>query len=96
MIALQLFFLLVSSDFPISIADDDQYSPVVTYANYQYYVCWIDHRLYPPDKSVFGARVATSGEVLDPEGKFIFVGKTISFDFSRDETNLLVVLQDGC
>lgn len=91
-----LLILIISSDFPISTAYDDQYHPAVIFANEQYCVFWQDYRHYSPDRSIYGARVAVDGVVLDPDGELVFRDKVAALDVGYDGTNFLVVVQDSC
>lgn len=58
--------------FPISTASNGQYFPDVFSGGGEFLVCWADDRgqQYYPD--LYGARVDTSGNVLDPNGIQIF------------------------
>ncbi|MEO0092021.1 MAG: T9SS type A sorting domain-containing protein [candidate division WOR-3 bacterium] len=81
---------------PISTADYDQWSPAVVFDGTNYFVVWADNRdgdWYP---DIYGARVSTSGVVLDPNGIQI---SAEMYDFYEqynpsvafDGTNYLVV-----
>lgn len=93
-----LFLLLIVAgiDFPVSVDPNDQNLPAVVYACDQYYVFWNDLRCYPPDRSVFAARVTMNGQVLDPQGIEILRDRTEFVDAAFDGANFLVVLQDSC
>ncbi|UCG93013.1 MAG: hypothetical protein JSV97_04725 [candidate division WOR-3 bacterium] len=96
---LMLSLVLPGADFPICTAADAQYSPCAIYANDQYYVFWVDYRYYSIDssQSLFGARVSTSGTVLDPDGNLLYnnrVGYVPAVAY--DGTNFLVVFRDSC
>ncbi|UCD18955.1 MAG: hypothetical protein JSU64_05885, partial [candidate division WOR-3 bacterium] len=73
-IVLALSLVMPAADFPICNAAGDQFYPCAIYENGQYYVFWGDYRYIDVDssQSVFGARVSTSGTVLDPDGKLLY------------------------
>ncbi|MBN2465948.1 hypothetical protein JXD38_10050, partial [candidate division WOR-3 bacterium] len=52
----------------ISRADNGQVEPAVAYDGSRYFVAWEDCRYDPDRPDVYGARVTTQGQVLDPEG----------------------------
>lgn len=65
--------LLDSPDgFVISNAPENQFFPAVAWDGLEYLVCWIDHRNDPfplqPRGDIYGARVDSNGNVLDPNG----------------------------
>ena len=94
-----LLLVLVGSDFPINTAFDNQYYPVVYFANDQYYVFWEDRRYVISDAlyCVFCARVTTDGTVLDPDGKILFSNQVhYDIDVAFDGTNFLVAFEDSC
>ncbi len=88
---------LINADFPISTNSLTQHYPCPLYENGQYYVFWSDQRYYSPDYSIYGARVAIDGTVLDPDGKMIFRRQT-AFELSAayDGANFLIVSRDSC
>ena len=87
---------MLNTDFPISTAYEDQYYPVVLFVDSLYYVFWQDMRLYSPTRSTYGARVTTTGQVLDPNAKPILQDRTEKCDAGFDGTNFLIVVQDSC
>ncbi|HIE06324.1 MAG TPA: hypothetical protein EYP58_05935 [bacterium (Candidatus Stahlbacteria)] len=88
--------ILMLADFPIAVASNYQEYPEVSYANDQFNVFWIDYRLFP-DLSIYGARVAKDGTVLDPNGKRIYSDSaSYSCDVAYDGTNFLVVTRNRC
>lgn len=91
-----LLLLLIAGDFQISTEIQDQFYPVVTFAYDKYYVFWYDMRFYSPDRSIFAARVATNGTLLDPAGKLILRDRTVRVDVAHDGVNFLAVIQDSC
>ena len=93
---MHLLIFLISIDFPISTAINDQFEPAIAFANNQYYVFWVDYRALFTARAIYGARVTTEGEVLDPEGKLIFMSRTEAVDVAYDGSNFLVALQDSC
>src|SRR5512141_235878 len=58
---------LVGSPFVVSGAAGDQLQPSVAFDGTRYLVVWLDQRV-GGDKEIYGARVSTSGQVLDPSG----------------------------
>ena len=96
---LLLSLVLPAAEFPICTAADNQYYPCAIYANDQYYVFWPDYRYDAVDssQSIFGARVSTSGTVLDPDGKLLYRHRTGEAPaVAYDGTNFLVVFRDSC
>jgi len=93
---LSLLLVFINADFPISTAYLSQNYPVVGFANGQYYVFWTDLRYYSPDRSIFGARVANDGTVLDPDGQVLIRDRTVKASVGFGSENILVVVQDSC
>jgi len=96
---LMLALIFPGADFPICTAADEQYYPCALYVNDQYYVFWADYRYYDTDSSqaVFGARVSSSGTVIDPDGKLLYKNRTgYEPAVAYDGTNFLVVFRDSC
>lgn len=94
-----LSLILPGAEFPICTAVLDQYYPCTIYENGQYYVFWADYRYDSVDssQSIFGARVSTSGIVLDPDGKLLYRNRTGEGPaVAYDGTNFLVVFRDSC
>jgi hypothetical protein len=96
--AILTVFLLYQGDFPICQSFDVQATPEIVYDDSIFYVFWSDFRYSSVDTySVYGARVAVDGTVLDPNGKEIFANKAETRPAAaHDGSNLLVVLQDSC
>ena len=63
-----LFLFLVAADIPINTSAQDQSHPVVQYAHDRFYVFWYDMRHYSPERSIYGARITGSGNVIDSLG----------------------------
>ena len=93
---LSLLFILINADFPISTDYLDQHYPVVEFANGQYYVFWTDMRFYSPDRSIFGARVANDGTVLDPDGRVLIRDRLVNAAVGFGTENILIAVQDSC
>ncbi len=95
---LMTVFLFNQGDFPICQAGDVQATPEVVFADSLFYVFWTDFRYSNVDTySVYVARIALDGTVLDPDGKEIFANKAETRPAAAfDGTNLLVALQDSC
>ncbi len=87
--------VLFNADFPVCNLTSEEIYPCAYYANNQYYVFWTDYR-FEPLYSLFGARVTTSGVVLDPNGKFLFADSVYNPRVAYDGTNFLVVWREGC
>jgi len=96
---MSLLLLLIGADIPVCTATNDQLTPVVTFANQQYYVFWEDRRFVGVDTTyaVYGARVTPEGAVLDPEGKLIF-RRQVRYDVAvaTDGLGFLVAFEDSC
>jgi hypothetical protein len=87
---------LVNADFPISIAPNFTGYPAVCYANDQYYVFWIDQR-QSPNYSIYGARVAKDGTVIDPSGRECYTDSAgYLCNVAYDGSNFLVVTRNHC
>jgi len=93
---ISLLLIAFGVNFPVSVDTNDQNYPAIVFTNNQYYVFWNDLRYYSPDRSVFGARVAADGTVLDPEGVEILRDRTEWVDAAFDGTNFLIAVQDSC
>lgn len=95
MILVTVLMLLVS-DFPICNAPNYTGYPSVCHANDQFYVFWIDQR-HLPLMSLYGARVANDGTVLDPSGRALYVDSAgYNCDVVFDGSNFLVVTRNHC
>ena len=91
-----LIFVLLSADFPICTAANFNGYPTIYYADDQYYVFWVDQRLLP-NMSIFGARVAKDGTVLDPDGIEVYTDSAgYDCNVAFDGTNFLVVTRNHC
>lgn len=91
-----LLFILVGADFFISTAPEDQQLPVVLFADTHFCVFWQDMRHFPGDRSLYGARVAQDGTVLDEEGQLLYRDQVVVLDAAYDGINMLVAFQDSC
>ncbi|MEO0098187.1 MAG: T9SS type A sorting domain-containing protein [candidate division WOR-3 bacterium] len=86
--------ILDPTGIPISTVSDVQHCPSLAFGNGSYFVVWGDWRNGPPNLSdIYGARVSSDGEVLDPEGIPIFRGVDIQTSpaVAFDGINYLVV-----
>ena len=93
-----IILLCVGVDFPVCDFDGGQFTPTVIYAYDQYYVFWRDDRWVHEDstRAVFGARVATDGTILDPDGKLLYRNQAQSrVDIAYDGTNFLGVFRNS-
>jgi len=91
-----LLLVLLGADFPICTAANFNGYPSIHYANDQYCVFWVDQRLLP-NMSIFGARVAKDGTLLDPNGVEIYTDSaSYDCDVAYDGTNFLVVTRNHC
>jgi hypothetical protein len=87
---------LDSSGIPISTAADYQESPSVAFDGNNYLVVWQDYR-GGLDYEIYGARVDTSGTVLDPSGIAMSTDPHGQYypSVAFNGSNYLVVWQDG-
>jgi hypothetical protein len=89
----------VSSKFPISTAAGDQWSPALDFDGTNYFAVWVDFRnRTAPDyySDIYGTRISTSGDILDPQGIPIATAETYQ-DYPKiafDGSNYLVVWSD--
>jgi len=60
--------LLDTSGIAILTGGKDQVDPSAAFDGTNYFVVWEDHRAAFPESDIYGARVDTSGTVLDPTG----------------------------
>jgi hypothetical protein len=78
--------VLDSGGFAISLAPGDQVQPAVTFGGQYFMVVWQDSRNDAWNVDIYGARVDTSGAVLDPSGIVISMAMnrqwspTVAFD----------------
>ena len=79
---------------PISDGPEDQYAPSVAWDSTNYFVVWSDTRAGNYD--IYGARLTTNGEILDPEGIPIWATEydEVTPSVAWDGTNYLVVWED--
>jgi hypothetical protein len=91
-----LLIMFVAADFSISSAPEDQQLPIAVYADTLFCVFWQDMRHFPGDRSLYAARVAQDGTVLDQEGALLFRDQVIVLDAAYDGVNMLVAFQDSC
>jgi len=86
------------ADFGICTFAAAQQFPNAIYQNGQYYVLWSDNRHVGSEGAyaIYGARVSTSGAVLDPDGKLLFKRQAGYAPFAAyDGTNFLIVFRDS-
>ena len=83
--------LLDSSGICISFASESQQNPAVAFDGTNYFVIWQDYRDYKAN--IYGARVSTNGQVLDPDGIPLNTtyGRQRNPTLAFDGTNFLVV-----
>lgn len=88
--------VLDTNGIPVSIASYNQSNPAVVFNGSNYFVVWQDNRYNISNWEIFGARVNTSGIVLDPDGILISyaTGHQWYPAVARDGTNCLVVWGD--
>ena len=95
-----LVLVMVGANFPICTeSTNQQYYPSAFYANGQYYAFWADARYYGVNSTycLYGARVSTTGTVLDPDGKLCFRDSCISKPaIASDGSNFLIAFRNGC
>ncbi len=86
--------ILDGDGIPICTAPNDQMFPAVSWDGDNFFVVWQDHRS-GKRWDIYGARVALDGQVLDPDGIPISVGRLaydqVSPTLSFDGENYLVV-----
>ncbi len=91
--------ILFNASFGVCTDTANQYYTATIFANNQYYVFWADYRYYGSTGlyALFGARVTTTGNVLDPNGKCLF-NRQAAYEprVAFDGTNFLVALRDSC
>ncbi len=76
---------------PVSIAENDQRSPELSFDGSNYFVVWLDYR-NEDSKKIYGARITKTGTLLDPDGIVISKDKSSSkASIAFDGTNYFVV-----
>lgn len=99
MTACAFILAIISSDFMVCDADDDQFYPVVEYVDTLYYVFWEDRRFVASETlyAVSCTRVTADGSVLDQDGKVLFRNQ-VHYDVAAafDGQNFLVAFEDSC
>lgn len=94
MMAIQLLYMLIASDFPICQVPAFQYHPGVVFGDSLFYVFWSDLRY---DGSIFAARVSPEGTILDTTGVLLYQGNTIhGVRAAYDGNNFIAVFRDSC
>ncbi|TES90385.1 MAG: T9SS type A sorting domain-containing protein [Candidatus Cloacimonadota bacterium] len=88
--------VLDTTDIPISMADGNQMFPSVAFDGRKYFVVWGDQRNSPPSYDLYGARVDTTGFVIDTAGIPIYtLGEVyVKPSITYGITNYLVAFQD--
>lgn len=88
--------LLIYGEFIVCNSPGVQYAPSIGFDGTNFLITWTDGR--DSLEQIYGARVSTSGVVLDPGGFQVFRenDEQISSDIAYDGTNYLVVWQFGC
>ena len=88
---------LFGADFAICTANHYQFNPQATFANNQYYVFWEDWRFHQADSitGIYGARISTTGSVLDPDGKLLLLDSVLDPKAAWDGSGFLVVCREG-
>jgi len=80
----------------VSSAEADQFLPAIVFDGTRYFTVWSDYRNNYED--IYGSRVTTAGEVLDPDGVLLDYGYSSPEQYapavSFDGTNYLVVWRD--
>jgi len=94
-LALLSTILLPTADFAVCNYANHQIYPHALHENNQYYVFWTDYRS-APIYSVYGARVAEDGTVIDVNGKLQFADSVFNPRAAYDGTNFLIVWREGC
>src|SRR6185503_98267 len=82
------------SEIPICVAPDAQVTPSIAFGGDQFLVVWNDNRHLNYD--VYGSRVSTAGNVLDPGGIAICIRTNVQAlaRVASDNSNFLVVWED--
>lgn len=88
---------LFNADFAICTASHYQFNPQAIFVNNQYYVFWEDWRFHQADSitGIYGARISSSGSVLDRDGKLLLLDSVLDPRVAWDGTNFLVVCREG-
>jgi hypothetical protein len=87
---------MVNAEFVVCDEHGVQYAPSIGFDGTNFLVTWTDGR--GALEQIYGARVSSSGVVLDPDGFPILSenDEQVSSDIAFDGTNYLVVWQFGC
>ena len=97
MIIVSMVLTLFNADFAVCTATGSQQTPVSIYANGQYYLFWQDERFFATQflYALYGARITTSGTLLDPGGKMLYCDSAAGYiDVAYSGSNFLVVFRD--
>jgi hypothetical protein len=88
--------VLDTSGIPISTATDYQYNPAVAHDGTNFLVVWQDYRSGTGYRDIYGARVSSTGTVLDTSGIPISTAASEQYApaVAHNGTNFLVVWQD--
>ncbi|MCX7837069.1 MAG: T9SS type A sorting domain-containing protein [candidate division WOR-3 bacterium] len=83
--------LIDTNGIQISTAENNQYLPQISFDGTNYFIVWYDDREMEEDFRIYGARVTTTGIVLDPQGIQISQYFSLLPSIKFDGTNYLVV-----
>ena len=90
---------LFRADFAICTDSLGQFYARAIFANNQYYVFWEDMRFASTENlfAIYGARVSSTGTVIDPNGKQLFK-RIAKYEpaAAYDGINFLVAFRDSC
>ena len=88
--------VLDTAGIEISIGAGQKYNTALAFDGTNYFVVWEDGRNSTYDLEIYGARVSTAGNVLDPDGINLFVSvyDQVKPAVAFDGINYLVVWQD--
>lgn len=81
---------------PISTSSGNQISPSISFNGTNYFIVWHDSRNSPTGVDIYGTRVDTLGNVLEPDGILIYdgTGNQITPSIAYGDMNYLVVWND--